>query len=152
MDVKCQVEKYSLSAHADSEQLLALIEKVQPRKLFLVHGDAEACRELFKSVRKRFPAIDVRRPENGYTYTVKKQIGIANGRQLSNDRILSEVFAFVKEMGWKRPFRVRELAEMWFGTEATTPIVVKFFEWCLLLECRFFERRSGDLFYPRQPI
>ena len=37
-DVKCEVERYSLSAHADSTELIELVRKVQPRKQFLVHG------------------------------------------------------------------------------------------------------------------
>ena len=151
VDVKCQVEKYSLSAHADSEQLLALVEKVQPRKLFLVHGDAEARGELFKSVRKRFPDIDVKLPENGKSYSVGKQDGLCKGRRLRCDRILSEVFAFVRKMEWKGPFRVRELTEIWFGTEATTQMAVMFFQWCLSLDVRFFEHKVADLYNLRQP-
>ena len=150
VDVKCQVKKYSLSAHADSEQLLALVEKVQPRKLFLVHGDAEARGELFKSVRKSFPAIDVRLPENGKSYGGGKQDGLFKGRRSHCDRILSEVFAFVRKMEQKRPFSVRELTEIWFGTEGTTQIAVKFFQWCLSLDVRYFKRGVGDLFYLRQ--
>ena len=152
VDVKCQVEKYSLSAHADSEQLLALVEKVQPRKLFLVHGDTKARKKLSKSVRRKFPDIDVKRPRNGRAYSVRKRVGIANGRQLSNDRILFEVFYFVRKMEWKGPFRVRELTEIWFGTEATTQIAVMFFQWCLSLDVRYFKRGSDDLFYLRQPV
>lgn len=152
VSLKCQVAKYSLSAHADSEELLGLVEKVQPRKLFLVHGDAAARGELFKAVRKRFPAIDVKLPENGRTYPVRKRVGIAGGRRSHCDRILSEVFAFIKKMGWRGPFRVRELAEIWFDTDRITPTVVTFFEWCLSLESRFFERGSNGLFYPRQPL
>ena len=34
VSVKCKVEKYSLSAHADSQEMLDLVKKVQPRKLF----------------------------------------------------------------------------------------------------------------------
>ena len=147
--VECQVKKYSLSAHADSKELLALVEKVQPRKLFLVHGDTEARGELFKSVGKACSAVDAKLPENGQTYLVKKRVGISRGRQLSNDRILSEVAAFVRKMRAERPFRVRELAEIWFGTEGLTPVAVKFFEWCVSLNGRFFERRTDDLFYPR---
>lgn len=149
--LKCQVEKYSLSAHADSEELLALVEKVQPRKLFLVHGDAEARGELFKSVRKKFPDIDVKLPKNGHAYPVKKQVGIAGGRPLNNDRILFEVSDFVRKNGTKGPFRVQELAEIWFGTEAITPLVVKFLQWCLSLDMRFFEHKSADLYDLRQP-
>ena len=151
VDVKCQVEKYSLSAHADSEQLLALVEKVQPRKLFLVHGDAAARGELFKSVRKRFPDIDVKLPENGRLYSVKKQKGIAGGRLLSGDRMLSEVSDFVRKMERKGPFRVQELAEIWFGTEAITLVLVMFFQWCLSLDVRFFKHKVADLYNLRQP-
>ena len=148
-DVKCQVERYRLSAHADSKELLALVEKAQPRTLFLVHGDAKARGKLFKSVCKACPAVDAKLPENGQTYPVKKRVGISRGRQLSHDRILSEVAAFVRKMGGERPFRVRELAEIWFGTEELTPIAVKFFEWCVSLENRFFERGPGNLLYLR---
>ena len=91
VDVKCQVEKYSLSAHADKDELIDLIRKVQPRKLFLVHGDAEARRELFKSVPKVYPAVDVELPKNGQTFPVRKQAGIERGRRWSSDRIISEV-------------------------------------------------------------
>ena len=147
--VKCEVRKYSLSAHSDSEQLLELVEKAQPRKLFLVHGDPCARGELFKSVCKRFPDIDVKLPENGKSYSVVKRKDLSNGRHLRCDRILSEVFAFVRKMERKGPFRVRELAEIWFGTEATTQVAVKFFQWCLSLDVRYFKRGSGDLVHLR---
>lgn len=152
MSVKCEVKKYSLSAHADSQELLGLVEKVQPRQLFLVHGDAEARGALFKSARKRFPAIDMKLPENGKSYSVVKREGLFNGGRLHCDRILSEVFAFVRKMDRTGPFRVRELAEIGFGTDATTPVAVAFFQWCLRLDMRFFECGDDDLFYPRQPV
>ena len=150
--VKCKVKKYSLSAHADSQELLGLVEKVQPRTLFLVHGDAEARGELFKSVGKACPVVDAKLPENGQAYPLKKRIGISRGKQLSHDRILSEVAAFVRKMEWKGPFRVRELAEIWFGTEGLTPVVVKFFEWCLSLETQLFVRESDNIFSLRQIV
>ena len=147
--VGCKVKRYSLSAHADRSELRELVENIQPRTLFLVHGDPKARKALSKSVHQACPAVDVRCPKNGQTYTVEKWIGISRGRQLSHDRILSEVAAFVREMGAERPFRVQELAEIWFGTEGLTPIVVKFFEWCVSLEGRFFARGPGDLLYLR---
>ena len=150
--VECQVEKYSLSAHADKDQLRELVGKVQPRKLFLVHGKAEAREESSKSIHENYPSIDVVLPENGSVYPIKKWTGIAEGRPLSGDRILSEVSGFVRKMELKGPFHVQELAEIWFGTEAITPIAVKFFEWCLSLESQFFECRYDNLFYLRQII
>ena len=151
-DVKCQVERYRLSAHADSKELLDLVEKVQPRKLFLVHGDAAARKELSKSVRKACPAVDVKRPENGGVYPIKKRVGISRGRQLRHDRIISEVAAFVRKMERNGRFRVCELAEIWFGTEAITPLSVAFFKWCLSLETQFFARESDNVFSLRQIV
>ena len=152
VSVKCQVKRYSLSAHADRDQLLELVKKVQPRKLFLVHGDAEARGELFKSVRKACPAVNVKLPENGKPYPIKKRIGIARGRRHTMEKILAEVHAYLLKMQKKGPFHVRELAEIWFDSEAITEVVVKFFEWCLWLDGRFFERKDGNLFHLRQPI
>ena len=145
--VQCEVKRYSLSAHADRNELRTLVENVQPRTLFLVHGDQGARKALSKSIRQACPAVDVKLPKNGQAYTIR--IGISRGRRLSHDRILSEVAAFVRKMGWERPFRVRELAEIWFGTEELTPIAVKFFEWCLSLEGRFFENGPDDLLHLR---
>ncbi len=148
--VKCQVPKrYSLSAHADRGELTWLVEAVQPRKLFLVHGVQDARKKLAASVRERLPAVDVQLPKNGRPYTVEKWPGIAGKGQSSSDRIPATLFAFLQRMGWQGPFSVRELTEIWFGTEAITPTLVSFFRWCLSLDSQFFERRSGDLFHPR---
>ena len=149
--VECDVKRYSLSAHADRGQLTELVERVQPRKLFLVHGDPDARKKLSQSIRKTYPAVDVGLPKNSRAYTVKKWSGIAKGRQLPHDRILAEVSAFVRKMGLKGPFSIQELTEMWFSTKATTPIAVDFFRLCLWLDSQFFERRSPNLFSPRQP-
>ncbi len=148
--VECQVERYRLSAHADRDELIGLVEKVQPHKLFLVHGDKDARRELSRSVQKTSPNIGVKLPKNGCKYTYTKRAGIARGREFCHYRI-SEVYDFVMNMGSKGPFRVRELAEMWFGTEKMTLINEKVFhlslKWCWQ---EFFvpDRQSPDLFHP----
>ena len=66
--VRCRVERYSLSAHADQSELTQLVEKVQPRKLFLVHGDAEEREVLKQTIRNTSPAVDVELPQNGDSY------------------------------------------------------------------------------------
>ena len=153
-DVKCKVERYSLSAHADSKELLALVQKEEPRKLFLVHGDADARGELFKSARKAFPNIDVKLPENenGKVYPIEKRTGIARGRRHTMERILSEVHTDLLRIRKRGPFHIRELAEFWFGSESVTEVEVKFVEWCLFLDREFFRRGSDDLFYLRQSV
>ena len=77
-DVKCRVKRYSLSAHADKNELIDLVRKVKPRKkLFLVHGNEKARGALFESAGKQFAGIDVELSKNGSTYSVEKRIGIA---------------------------------------------------------------------------
>lgn len=149
-DVKCRVKRYSLSAHADKNELIDLVHKVKPReKLFLVHGDAKAREALFESACKKFPVIDVIRPENGNAYSVEKRIGIARGRRQTMERVLSEVHAYLLQMRKKGPFRVRELAAFWFDSDAITEVVVKFVEWCLSLDQELFRRGSDNLYYLR---
>ena len=147
--VACQVKSYSLSAHADSKELIRLVQNVQPRKLFLVHGDNEAREKLAESVRNTVQGVDVKLPENGITYSTRKRIGISRGRGLVNDRILAELFVHINQIGYTGPFTLQELTEMWVGTEALTLLEEKFLQWCLLLDGRFFVR-DRNVFYLRR--
>ena len=147
--VKCRVETFSLSAHADRDQLVKLVKRISPPTVLLVHGDDKPREGLKESIQEKLPSVNVILPANGEVHRIEKRIGIAGGRRLRSDRILSEVSAFIRKVEMKGPFRVRELAEIWFGTESITPLKVKFFEWCLSLERQFFARESGDLLYLR---
>ena len=68
ISVECDVESYKVSAHADQSELMQLVEKVQPRKLFLVHGETKAREGLRQSIQKTSPAVDVELPQNGDSY------------------------------------------------------------------------------------
>ena len=162
--VSCQVEPYSLSAHADGGELTGLVQRLKPRTCFLVHGDAEARGALSSMVDVYLPE-GVQLPENGGAYSVEamgamrqrgygrrvSRAGIAGGRPLSDDT-LSEVHNYVRETGAKGPFRAQELAEMWFGTEMTTPSEVEAFRLLLSGSREFFEPdyRRAFLFHPKE--
>ena len=151
--VKCKVKRYSLSAHADQKELMNLVKKLNPHTCFLVHGDDSARKKLAESVRETSPTVDVQLPENDREYTYTKREGIANGKQLSNSRILSELYAYLRNIEVAEPFRARELAEMWFGTEATTLVTEKLFQWFLSLDWQEFfvpDHQNPDLLYPRR--
>lgn len=95
--VKCQVpERYSLSAHADRDELTRLVVEVQPRTLFLVHGDNDARGGLSKSVLEASPDVEVLLPENGRTYAV---IGIRKYRS----EITEESFHPAETIAYLRP-------------------------------------------------
>ena len=154
VDVKCGVKKYSLSAHADQKQLTGLVENLNPNKCFLVHGDDDARKKLAESVRERSPAVDVQLPENGGEYTHTKRVGIADGREFCRQRV-SELYDFLVKAGEKGPFRVRELAEIWFGTEWTTLKEEKLFGLLLALDWQKLfvpDRRFPDLFHLRRTV
>jgi Cft2 family RNA processing exonuclease len=61
--LQCQVARYSLSAHADAEQLVHVIQKVEPDHLLLVHGAPEA----LEALARRFPKREVQIPVVGQT-------------------------------------------------------------------------------------
>lgn len=149
VNVACKVTSYSLSAHADNQELTRLVQQVQPGKLFLVHGDDAAREALAASVRSAVPNVGVTRPENGPANPDRNHPGISRGRHLANDRILAELAARLLKIGSTRPFTARELAEVWFGTDATTPIKEAFLQWCLSLDWRFFAR-DREVFYLRR--
>lgn len=71
LQVRCRVRSYSLSAHADRDELAWLVEQVQPRKLFLVHGDKNARAALVTAIREKLPSVEVELPLNGDSYLVE---------------------------------------------------------------------------------
>ena len=162
--VACQVEPYSLSAHADGGELTGLVQRLKPRTCFLVHGDAEARSALSSMVDVYLPE-GVQLPENGGAYSVEamrtmrqrgygrrvSRAGIAGGRALSDDT-LAEVHNYVLETGAQGPFRAQELADIWFGTEMTTPSEVEAFRLLLSGSREFFEPdyRRAYLFHPKE--
>ncbi|MDE2697420.1 MAG: MBL fold metallo-hydrolase, partial [Gemmatimonadota bacterium] len=162
--VACQVEPYSLSAHADGGELTGLVQRLKPRTCFLVHGDAEARSALSSMVDVYLPE-GVQLPENGGAYSVEamrtmrqrgygrrvSRAGIAGGRVLSDDT-LEEVHNYVLETGAQGPFRAQELADIWFGTEMTTPSEVEAFRLLLSGSREFFEPdyRRAYLFHPKE--
>ena len=68
LQVRCRVKRYSLSAHADRDELACLVEEVQPGKLFLVHGEKNAREELKTAIRQKSPSVEVELPVNGDSY------------------------------------------------------------------------------------
>ncbi|MBT5830651.1 MAG: MBL fold metallo-hydrolase [Candidatus Latescibacteria bacterium] len=166
VSVACRVEPYSLSAHADSGELTGLVQRLKPRTCFLVHGDDDARKALAVGLDTYLPE-GVQLPENGGSYTVEAdsayarkgygrrvpRAGIGGGRALS-DVTLGEVRAYVIETDTKGPFRVQELAEMWFGSEMTTLSEIEAFRLLLRDGRRYFEpdRKRPFLFHVAEEL
>ncbi len=62
---RCQVEEFTLSAHATREQLFSYVRRVAPKKLVLVHGDPPAVAWFAREVPKVCPGTEVIIPAPG---------------------------------------------------------------------------------------
>lgn len=72
-EVKCQVESCQLSAHADNGELTAIAAKLQPRSIFLVHGDP-AAREFLARTLMASLHVEVLLPTKLETYRLDAEI------------------------------------------------------------------------------
>lgn len=63
--VQCQVERFRFSGHSHRRQLLDLVGRMQPRKVLLVHGDADAQEWMDEHIRQTYPDVDVQRLRTG---------------------------------------------------------------------------------------
>lgn len=66
IDVQAQLGTYSLSAHADTGQLVSFVETLDPAQVFLVHGDEGARHSLADALRAR--GRNVRLPRAGQSF------------------------------------------------------------------------------------
>ncbi len=68
VDVRCAVDRYNLSAHADGDELAGLAAAVRPRLVALVHGDAGARSALLEKLVAAGQTCVL--PQNGDTISV----------------------------------------------------------------------------------
>jgi Cft2 family RNA processing exonuclease len=127
--VSCAVESYSLSAHADAGELTALVRRLGPRTVCLVHGDTDARTALAESLDPILPD-GVEMPSNGSTFVFepgKSRRPTGYGRSVSRGGIgggkvpggnaLLEVRDYLLDTGSRGPLRIQEISEVWFGSD-----------------------------------
>ncbi len=64
-ELRCQVDVFDFSAHAQRETILDYIRKVQPKKVVLVHGDPGAVEWFQATLKELEPAMEVIVPPAG---------------------------------------------------------------------------------------
>lgn len=55
VEVKCQVQRFYLSAHSDQGQLVSMIKQINPKAIALVHGNPKALQALRDKLYKNYP-------------------------------------------------------------------------------------------------
>jgi len=82
---KCEIGTYSLSAHADENELTQFAMQLDPDEVMLVHGDGGARDRMLELIRKR--SLGVTLPSLGQTYELQdyKQLGRKNVATVTED-------------------------------------------------------------------
>jgi predicted metal-dependent RNase len=71
--VACNIERFHFSAHSNRQQLMSLIEKLEPRWTLLVHGELEAEQWLEQEIKRRNIRTEVLIPEEQKKIHLKTQ-------------------------------------------------------------------------------
>ncbi len=67
---RCEVDDFDLTAHANREDLLDFVGRVEPRTVLLGHGDAPARAWFAQAIHARYPKIKVVQPGPGQSVTI----------------------------------------------------------------------------------
>ena len=63
--LRCDVQEFNFSAHATRESIRAYVNKVRPKKVILVHGDAPAIEWFRATLAADLPQSDILTPTPG---------------------------------------------------------------------------------------
>lgn len=116
--VKCKVVQVGLSAHSDSSEITAIIEKLACRRIILVHGDDDAMdalgSELSTDFRRQIYEPSCGNVLNFDIHTKRKQITFSFTNTLHLENIQDEsdikmIYSFWKENYNLKSFTVQEI-------------------------------------------
>ncbi|HJZ48059.1 MAG TPA: MBL fold metallo-hydrolase, partial [Roseiflexaceae bacterium] len=111
--LRCRVEKYALSAHADGAELAGLVGALKPRAVALVHGDSEARAALAARLRDQTAVL---LPRDGETLSVgSKGVGERGSRgvRANNSSLLPYSPIPLHAMGEGAPLDTAGLEQLW---------------------------------------
>jgi cleavage and polyadenylation specificity factor subunit 3 len=64
-EIKCTIKKFRFTAHSKREDLIEIVKRLKPEKVFLVHGDTNAINWIGASILKKFKSTKVYKAETG---------------------------------------------------------------------------------------
>lgn len=67
---RCEIENFDLTAHANREELLDFVGRVEPRAVLLSHGEADSRNWFEQQIRARYSRIKVVQPQPGQSVEV----------------------------------------------------------------------------------
>jgi Cft2 family RNA processing exonuclease/dsRNA-specific ribonuclease len=109
-EVRCQVEAYGLSAHADRMQMVGMLDALRPHTVVLVHGEEAAKKELARSLSCR----DIVLAQDGSTVVRAYR---ARSSSPSAPLPVLDREAARRLVGWdtETPLRLARVADAYYG-------------------------------------
>ena len=118
VQVRCEIDTYSLSAHGDENELRMIAQALEPEEIMLVHGDEAARHSLATGLRQRQFITTTPRVGTERSFAFKERpwaigAGVKQGSQ-TGDVDLVKLWQSVKGQAGSF-FSSRELAQVWWG-------------------------------------
>jgi len=118
VSVLCEIDTYSLSAHADESELISVAESFAPEEIMLVHGDEGPRHSLATGLRQRQRIVTTPRIGTERSFAFKERpwaigAGVKKGSE-KGDVDLYKLWESLKSQAGSY-FSARELAQVWWG-------------------------------------
>ncbi len=126
VQVRCTVDTYALSAHADENELLQYAQALGVEEVMLVHGDPGARHSLATALRQRVRRVQTPRIGQTLTFAFARRPWALGGLQRGKEeRPFDSAAAWAALKGQAGSFfSAGELAKMWWGDDARQAEVV----------------------------
>lgn len=126
--VRCRIEQVGLSAHGDKSEIMALLERLSSRRVFLVHGNKDAIDELGSELAAEDYRRQIYLPECGQEYEVllhnkRKQLSFQPEFTMQMKRAFTvedekRLWEYWREHYSEKAFSVSQIAQIWYGKKA----------------------------------
>lgn len=128
--VKCDVDLVGLSAHADKQEILNLLNMLKPKSVILGHGEEMVINSFASLVSKEInTSVYVPSVGDVLSFTIRnprKQINKSLEFLYSKDGDMKEFYTFIKEHYDNQLFTKEDLAYIYYGKEVSEIEVMEF--------------------------
>lgn len=161
--VNCRVAQVGLSAHGDKSEILALLDRISARHIFLVHGNEDSIQELGREAASGDYRRQVYLPECGQEYeilllTKRKQLSFELPYTMQKTKDFAEDGEKLLWDYWQAHYpgkrlTVEQIARVWYGKDGAEEEVLQAMQERLLKSVYFspcarqmflFEAVSGE--------
>lgn len=153
--VRCGVHQVGLSAHGDQSEIMALLNRLESRHIFLVHGNREVIEELGAVIASEDYRKRVYLPECGQTYEIligkkRKQLSQVFPNTLQKDRPFTAadeklLWTYWREHYPEKIFSVSQIAQIWYGKQVSEETVLQEMQ-SVFLKSIYFSPDSRRMF------